>query len=88
MNLIFFNVLIMKIQTDNSFVIGFCVFYIIFIYLSQADPQLTEILQKCEEKYKCEVLRCTTGRLVKGQEVWLALKSRINASVLNEVRFS
>ncbi|KAL0842461.1 hypothetical protein ABMA28_014558 [Loxostege sticticalis] len=51
----------------------------------QADPQLTEILQKCEEKYKCEVLRCTTGRLVKGQEVWLALKSRINASVLNEI---
>ncbi|XP_028158695.1 integrin alpha-8-like isoform X1 [Ostrinia furnacalis] len=51
----------------------------------QADPQLTDILQKCEEKYKCEVLRCTTGRLVKGQEVWLALKSRINASVLNEI---
>ncbi|CAH2990437.1 unnamed protein product [Chilo suppressalis] len=51
----------------------------------QVNPELKDILQKCEEKYKCEVLRCTTGRLVKGQEIWLALKSRINASVLNEI---
>ncbi|XP_037295452.1 integrin alpha-PS2-like isoform X3 [Manduca sexta] len=51
----------------------------------QVDPKLKEILEKCEEKYKCEVLRCTTGRLLKGQEVWVALRSRLNASVLNEI---
>ncbi|CAH2073081.1 unnamed protein product, partial [Iphiclides podalirius] len=51
----------------------------------QVDLQLKEILQKCEEKYKCEVVRCRTGRLTKGQEVWVALRSRINASVLNEI---
>lgn len=51
----------------------------------QVDPKLREILEKCEEKYKCEVLRCTTGRLVKGQEVWVAFRSRFNASVLNEI---
>ncbi|XP_026747771.1 integrin alpha-PS2 isoform X3 [Trichoplusia ni] len=51
----------------------------------EVDPQLKKILEKCEEKYKCEVLRCTTGRMVKGQEAWFALRSRINASVLNEI---
>ncbi|KAJ0180782.1 hypothetical protein K1T71_004186 [Dendrolimus kikuchii] len=51
----------------------------------QVDPKLKEILEKCEEKYKCEVLRCTTGKLVKGQEVWVALRSRINATVLNDI---
>lgn len=30
-------------------------------------------------------MRCTTGRLLKGQEVWVALRSRINATVLNEI---
>lgn len=50
------------------------------------DPELKKILEKCEEKYKCEVLRCTTGRMVKGQEAWFAFRSRINASVLTEVR--
>lgn len=49
------------------------------------DPQLKQILEKCEEKYKCEVLRCTTGRMMKGQEAWFAFRSRINASVLSEV---
>lgn len=53
--------------------------------LSQVDPQLKKILEKCEEKYKCEVLRCTTGRMRKGEEAWFAFRSRINASVLNEV---
>lgn len=52
----------------------------------QVDLELKEILQKCEEKYKCEVVRCRTGRLAKGQEVWVALRSRVNASVLSEVR--
>ena len=52
----------------------------------QVDPQLKELLEKCQEKFKCEVVRCRTGRLVKGQEVSVALRSRINASVLNEVR--
>ncbi|XP_050678590.1 integrin alpha-8 isoform X2 [Leptidea sinapis] len=51
----------------------------------EVDPQLKEMLERCEEKYKCEVVRCRTGRLVKGQEVWLALRSRINATVLNEI---
>ncbi|CAH0722037.1 unnamed protein product, partial [Brenthis ino] len=51
----------------------------------EVDPQLKEMLEKCEEKYKCEVVRCRTGRLVRGQEVWVALRSRINASVLNEI---
>ncbi|XP_045785896.1 integrin alpha-PS2 isoform X1 [Maniola jurtina] len=51
----------------------------------EVDPQLKEMLEKCQEKYKCEVLRCRTGQLVKGQEIWLALRSRINASVLNEI---
>ncbi|CAH0701540.1 unnamed protein product [Spodoptera exigua] len=49
------------------------------------DPQLKQILEKCEEKYKCEVLRCTTGRMMKGQEAWFAFRSRINASVLSEI---
>ncbi|XP_072944283.1 integrin alpha-PS2 isoform X2 [Epargyreus clarus] len=51
----------------------------------EVDPELKNMLEKCEEKYKCEVVRCRTGRLLKGQEVWLALRSRINASVLNEI---
>nr|AON96596.1 integrin alpha-PS2 [Bicyclus anynana] len=51
----------------------------------EVDPQLKEMLEKCQEKYKCEVLRCRTRQLLKGQEVWLALRSRINASVLNEI---
>ncbi|KPJ04982.1 Integrin alpha-PS2 [Papilio xuthus] len=51
----------------------------------QVDLELKEILQKCEEKYKCEVVRCRTGRLAKGQEVWVALRSRVNASVLSEM---
>ncbi|XP_039747340.1 integrin alpha-PS2 isoform X2 [Pararge aegeria] len=51
----------------------------------EVDPQLKEMLEKCQEKYKCEVLRCRTGQLLKGQEIWLALRSRINASVLNEI---
>ncbi|XP_022819593.1 integrin alpha-PS2 isoform X2 [Spodoptera litura] len=51
----------------------------------QVDPQLKQILEKCEEKYKCEVLRCTTGRMMKGQEAWFAFRSRINASVLSEI---
>ncbi|KAL4720669.1 hypothetical protein ACJJTC_001818 [Scirpophaga incertulas] len=51
----------------------------------EVDKYLKDLLENCEKKYKCEVLRCTTGRLVKGQEVWLALKSRINATVLDEV---
>ncbi|XP_068629492.1 integrin alpha-PS2 isoform X2 [Battus philenor] len=51
----------------------------------QVDLELKAILQKCEEKYKCEVVRCRTGRLAKGQEVWIALRSRVNASVLNEM---
>ncbi|XP_037869411.1 integrin alpha-PS2 isoform X2 [Bombyx mori] len=52
---------------------------------SQVDKQLKDILTNCQEKYKCEVMRCTTGRLLKGQEVWVALRSRINATVLNEI---
>ncbi|CAK1545070.1 unnamed protein product [Leptosia nina] len=51
----------------------------------EVDPQLMEMLKRCEEKYKCEVVRCRTGRLLKGQEVWLALRARINATVLNEI---
>lgn len=51
----------------------------------EVDPQLKKILERCEEKYKCEVLRCTTGRMMKGEEAWFALRSRINASVLNEI---
>ncbi|XP_059045250.1 integrin alpha-8 [Achroia grisella] len=49
------------------------------------DNQLREVLEKCEEKYKCAVVRCRTGVLLKDQEVWIALRSRINASVLNEI---
>ncbi|XP_048479520.1 integrin alpha-PS2 isoform X1 [Plutella xylostella] len=49
------------------------------------DPQLKLMLERCEEKYRCEVIRCTTGRLLKGQEIWLALRSRINASVMYEI---
>lgn len=52
---------------------------------SQVDTELKEMLSRCEEKYKCSVVRCHTGRLVKGQAVWVALRSRINSSVLNEV---
>ncbi|KAJ8725942.1 hypothetical protein PYW08_004125 [Mythimna loreyi] len=51
----------------------------------EVDPHLKEILEKCQEKYKCEVMRCTTGRLLKGQEAWFAFRSRINASVLTEI---
>lgn len=51
----------------------------------EVDPQLKELLEKCQEKFRCEVVRCRTGRLVKGQEVSVALRSRINASVLNEI---
>ncbi|XP_053626129.1 integrin alpha-V isoform X2 [Plodia interpunctella] len=51
----------------------------------QVDTPLKEILEKCEEKYKCAVVRCTTGTLLKDQEVWVALRTRINASVLNEI---
>ncbi|CAB3221324.1 unnamed protein product [Arctia plantaginis] len=51
----------------------------------EVDPQLKKILEKCEEKYKCEVLRCTTGRMRKGEEAWFAFRSRINASVLSEI---
>ncbi|CAH4037108.1 unnamed protein product [Pieris brassicae] len=51
----------------------------------EVDPQLMEMLKRCEEKYKCSVVRCRTGRLLKGQEVWLALRARINATVLNEI---
>ncbi|XP_045490857.1 integrin alpha-PS2 isoform X3 [Colias croceus] len=51
----------------------------------EVDPSLMEMLRRCEEKYKCEVVRCRTGRLLKGQEVWLALRARINATVLNEI---
>ncbi|CAH2086025.1 unnamed protein product [Euphydryas editha] len=49
------------------------------------DPQLKEMLERCEQKYKCSVVRCRTGRLPRGHEVWLALRARINASVLNEM---
>ncbi|XP_045445586.1 integrin alpha-PS2 [Melitaea cinxia] len=49
------------------------------------DPQLKEMLERCEQKYKCSVVRCRTGRLLRGQEVWLALRARVNASVLNEI---
>ncbi|XP_047021032.1 integrin alpha-PS2 isoform X2 [Helicoverpa zea] len=52
---------------------------------NEVDPELKKILEKCQEKYKCEVLRCTTGRMVKGQEAWFAFRSRINASVLTEI---
>ncbi|XP_049867403.1 integrin alpha pat-2 isoform X2 [Pectinophora gossypiella] len=51
----------------------------------QVDPQLKEILERCEEKYKCEVFRCSAGPLQKGQEVWVALRSRFNATVLNAI---
>ncbi|XP_052757449.1 integrin alpha-PS2-like isoform X2 [Galleria mellonella] len=49
------------------------------------DNQLKEVLEKCEQKYKCAVVRCRTGVLLKDQEIWLALRSRINATVLNEI---
>ncbi|XP_046965222.1 integrin alpha-PS2 isoform X2 [Vanessa cardui] len=52
------------------------------------DPQLKEMLEKCEEKYKCSVVRCRTGRLLRGQEAWVALRARVNASVLNEMSAS
>ncbi|XP_032514077.2 integrin alpha-PS2 isoform X2 [Danaus plexippus] len=51
----------------------------------EVDTELKEMLSRCEEKYKCSVVRCHTGRLVKGQAVWVALRSRINSSVLNEI---
>lgn len=49
------------------------------------DPELMKMLDNCEEKYKCEVVRCVTGRLLKGQEVWIALRSRIKAVVLSDI---
>ncbi|KAM3961277.1 integrin subunit alpha inflated isoform 2-T2 [Aphomia sociella] len=52
---------------------------------NMVDSQLKDLLERCEEKYKCSVVRCTTGVLLKDQEVWIALRSRINASVLNEI---
>ncbi|CAG5051038.1 unnamed protein product [Parnassius apollo] len=51
----------------------------------EVDLELKEMLQRCEEKYKCEVVRCRTKRLAKGQEVWVALRSRINVTVLNKI---
>ncbi|CAG9585052.1 unnamed protein product [Danaus chrysippus] len=48
----------------------------------KVDTELKEMLSRCEEKYKCSVVAvCHTGRLVKGQAVWVALRSRINSSV-------
>ncbi|KAJ2953032.1 hypothetical protein O0L34_g7421 [Tuta absoluta] len=52
---------------------------------TEVDPELKEIHARCEEKYHCAVVHCTAGPLKKGQEVWLALRSRINATVLNEI---
>ncbi|KAI5641647.1 integrin alpha domain-containing protein [Phthorimaea operculella] len=52
---------------------------------AEVDPELKEIHARCEEKYHCAVVHCTAGPLKKGQEVWLALRSRINATVLNEI---
>ncbi|XP_063378399.1 integrin alpha-PS2 isoform X1 [Cydia fagiglandana] len=51
----------------------------------QVDSQLSALLKSCNEKYKCAVVHCATGRLLKGQEVWVALRTRLNASVLNEI---
>ncbi|XP_073943620.1 integrin subunit alpha inflated isoform X2 [Choristoneura fumiferana] len=49
------------------------------------DGHLMAILDQCNAKYNCAVVRCTTGRLLKGQEVWVALRARLNATVLSKI---
>ncbi|XP_048504880.1 integrin alpha-PS2 isoform X1 [Athalia rosae] len=37
---------------------------------------------------KCVQLKCTLGPLDKGQEVWIAMRSRVKAKTLNEIAFN
>lgn len=37
------------------------------------------------EGLKCTVMRCVTGALSKNNEIWIAVRSRVNAHTLNKV---
>ncbi|GBP17175.1 Integrin alpha-PS2 [Eumeta japonica] len=52
---------------------------------AEMSNEIKEGIEKCQDKFKCGQIVCHTDYLEKGQDVWIALVARLNASVLNEM---